>query len=55
MKKLKMEDMRSKLGGVTNRTCMLLGGFTFAAVVSGQFWWGAGFASGAVGSGCFDE
>ncbi len=55
MKKLKINEMQSTVGGVSNRTCMILGGMTFAAVLSAQFWWGMGFAAGAVGSGCFDK
>lgn len=54
MRKMNFDAMINFEGGVTGRTCMLLGWATIGFAFSGQFGWAFGTGTAAIASGCFD-
>ena len=54
MRNLNLAEMENLNGGVSTRTCMILGGITFIYMGAQQWGWALGTFAGAAGAGCFD-
>lgn len=55
MKIINNNSMANVSGGVSNRTCMILGYTTFGYALAQQWGWAVGTFAGAAGAGCFDK